>query len=179
MSVTLVPLYPAAELERRVAELAAEISRVYADTGFVAVVVMNGGLFFASDLLRLITVPVLLDSIAAGSYLHHESTGCLNVRGGLKLNPKGRHILLIDDILDTGLTLFELRAKFLADGAASCRICVLIDKDIPAERKKIRADWFGFKSPAEYLVGFGMDSDELYRNLPDICILREDEAQPT
>ena len=177
MSVTLVPLYPAAELKRRVAELAAEISRVYADTGFVAVVVMNGGLFFASDLLRLVTVPVMVDSIAAGSYLHHASTGHVDVRGGQKLDPKGRHILLIDDILDTGLTLAELRAQFLAYGAASCRTCVLIDKNIPAELKKIRADWYGFKSPAEYLVGFGMDSDELYRNLPDICILREDEAK--
>ena len=179
MSITLVPLYPEAELKRRVAELSAEISRVYADTGFVAIVVMNGGLFFASDLLRLVTVPVMVDSIAAGSYLHHASTGRVDVRGGQKLDPKGRHILLIDDILDTGLTLAELRAKFLACGAASCRTCVLIDKDIPAERKKIRADWYGFKSPAEYLVGFGMDSDELYRNLPNICILREDEAVPT
>ncbi|MBR5680029.1 MAG: hypoxanthine phosphoribosyltransferase [Clostridia bacterium] len=179
MSVTLVPLYPEAELKRRVAELAAEISRVYADTGFVAIVVMNGGLFFASDLLRHVTVPVLVDSIAAGSYLHHASTGQLNVRGGQKLDPKGRHILLIDDILDTGLTLAKLREKFLEDGAASCRICVLIDKDLPPECKKIRADWYGFKSPAEYLVGFGMDSDELYRNLPNLCILREEEAVPT
>ena len=179
MPLTLVPLYPAAELQRRVAELAAEISRVYADTGFVAVVVMNGGLFFASDLLRHVTVPVMVDSIAAGSYLHHASTGQVSVRGGRKLDPKGRHILLIDDILDTGLTLAKLREKFLEDGAASCRTCVLIDKDLPPECKKIRADWYGFKSPAEYLVGFGMDSDELYRNLPDICILREDKAVPT
>jgi hypoxanthine phosphoribosyltransferase len=176
MSVTLVPLYPEAELQRRVAELAVEISRVYADTGFVAVVVMNGGLFFASDLLRQVTVPVMVDSIAAGSYLHHASTGQLNVRGAGKLDPKGRHILLIDDILDTGLTLAKLCERFLEDGAASCRTCVLIDKDIPAERKMIRADWYGFRSPDEYLVGFGMDSDELYRNLPNICIFREDKA---
>ena len=176
MSVTLVPLYPEAELQRRVAELAVEISRVYADTGFVAVVVMNGGLFFASDLLRHVTAPVMVDSITAGSYLHHASTGSISVRGGQKLDPKGRHILLIDDILDTGLTLAKLRAKYLADGAASCRTCVLIDKDLPPERKIIRADWYGFQSPNEYLVGFGMDSDELYRNLPNICIFREDPA---
>ncbi|MDD6338204.1 MAG: phosphoribosyltransferase family protein [Lentisphaeria bacterium] len=176
MSVTLVPLYPEAELKRRIAELAAEIGRVYADTGFIAVVVMNGGLFFASDLLRQVTVPVMVDSIAAGSYLHHASTGSLSVRGAQKLDPKGHHILLIDDILDTGLTLANLRAKFLECGAVSCRTCVLIDKDLPPERKKLRPDWYGFQSPDEYLVGFGMDSDELYRNLPNICILREDEA---
>ena len=175
MSVTLVPLYPEAALERRVAELAAEISRVYADTGVVAIVVMNGGLFFASDLLRLITAQVQVDSIAAGSYLHHASTGQLNVRGALKLDPKGRHILLIDDILDTGLTLAKLREKFLEDGAASCRTCVLFDKAIPPEQKKAKPDWFGFRAPPQYLVGCGMDSDELYRNLPDICILRESE----
>ena len=175
MPVTRIPLYPASELIRRVDELGAEISRAYDGTGFTAVVIMNGGLFFASDLLRRVTVPVLIDSIPAGSYLHHASTGNLSIRGGLKLDVKGRHVLLIDDILDTGFTLAELRRRFLDEGAASCRTCVLIDKDIPAEQKKIRPDWFGFKSPAEYLVGFGMDSDELYRNLPDVCILREEE----
>ena len=87
MSVTLVPLYPEAELQRRVAELAVEISRVYADTGFVAVVVMNGGLFFAADLLRRLDLPVCVDSLAAGSYLHHASTGQLAMRGRLKLHP--------------------------------------------------------------------------------------------
>ena len=174
MPATLTTLYPVSELIRRVDELGEEISRAYDESGFIAVVVMNGGLFFAADLLRRITVPVQVDSIAAGSYLHHASTGKLSVRGGLKLDLKGRHVLLIDDILDTGLTLAELRAKFLEAGAASCRTCVLIDKEIPEERKKLHADWYGFKSPPEYLVGFGMDSDERFRNLPDICIYRED-----
>ena len=87
---------------------------------------------------------------------------------------KGRHVLLIDDILDTGFTLAELQRKILDVGAASCRTCVLIDKDIPPERKKAKADWFGFLAPPEFIVGYGMDSDEHYRNLPDIRIIRED-----
>ena len=175
MSVTLTPLYDAQAICRRVDEIAAEINRTYAGLELTAVIVMNGGLFFASDLLRHIDLPVWVDSLAAGSYLHHASTGQLNVRGGMKLNVKGRHVLLIDDILDTGFTLAELQKKILADGALSCRTCVLIDKAIQPERKKAKADWFGFRSPPQYLVGYGMDSDEIYRNLPDICILRESE----
>ena len=174
MSVSLTPLYDAATLRGRVDELAAEISRAYAGLEITAVIIMNGGVFFAADLLRRIDVPICLDSLAAGSYLHHASTGQLTMRGGMKLDMKGRHVLLIDDILDTGFTLAELQRKILDAGAASCRTCVLIDKAIPPERKKAKADWFGFRAPAEYLVGYGMDSDEHYRNLPDICILREE-----
>ena len=174
MSVTLTPLFDASVLRGRVAELAAEISRAYAGLELTAVIIMNGGVFFAADLLRQIAVPVCVDSLAAGSYLHHASTGQLTVRGGMKLNVKGRHVLLIDDILDTGFTLAELQKKILASGAASCHTCVLIDKEIPPERKKTKADWFGFRAPAEYLVGYGMDSDEHFRNLPDICILRDE-----
>ena len=175
MSVTLTPRFDAQTIRSRVAELAAEISRTYAGLEITAIIVMNGGIFFASDLLRHIRLSVCVDSLAAGSYLHHASTGQLILRGGMKLDPKGRHILLIDDILDTGFTLAELQKKLLADGAASCRTCVLIDKDIPPERKKAKADWYGFRAPAQYLVGYGMDSDEHFRNLPDICILRESE----
>ena len=174
MSVSLIPLYDIDALHRRVSELAAEISRAYAGSELTAIVIMNGGLFFAADLLRQIDVPVYVDSLAAGSYLHHASTGQLTVRGGMKLDMKGRHVLLIDDILDTGFTLAELQRVILDAGAASCRTCVLIDKDIPPEKKHAKADWYGFRAPAEYLVGYGMDSDEHYRNLPDICILRED-----
>ena len=174
MSVSLTPLYDAATLRGRGDELAAEISRAYAGSELTAIVIMNGGLFFAADLLRQIEVPVYVDSLAAGSYLHHASTGQLNMRGGMKLDMKGRHVLLIDDILDTGFTLAELQRKLLDAGAASCRTCVLIDKAIPPERKKAKADWYGFRAPPEFIVGYGMDSDEHYRNLPDICILHED-----
>ena len=174
MSVSLTPLYDIDVLHRRISELAAEISRAYAGSELTAIVIMNGGLFFAADLLRRIDVPVCVDSLAAGSYLHHESTGHLTVRGGMKLDMKGRHVLLIDDILDTGFTLAELQRVILDAGAASCRTCVLIDKAIPPEKKHAKADWYGFRAPAEFLVGYGMDSDEHYRNLPDICILREE-----
>ena len=179
MSATLIPLYDAAALRKRVDELAAEINRAYAGLELTAVIIMNGGVFFAADLLRRIQLPVCVDSLAAGSYLHHASTGQLAMRGGMKLDVKDRHVLLIDDILDTGFTLAELQKKILADGALSCRTCVLIDKAIPPEQKRTKADWYGFRAPAEYLVGYGMDSDEHFRNLPEICIFRgnpEDDA---
>ena len=174
MSVSLKPLYDADVLHRRIAELAADISRAYAGNELTAIVVMNGGLFFAADLLRQIDVPVCVDSLAAASYLHHASTGELAMRSRLKLHLEGHHILLIDDILDTGFTLAEIQKKILAEGALSCRTCVLIDKDIPPEKKLMKADWYGFHAPAEFLVGYGMDSDEHYRNLPDIRIIREE-----
>ena len=176
MSVTLTPLYDASALRKRVDELAAEITDTYAGLELTVIIVMNGGVFFAADLLRRIDLPVCVDSLAAGSYLHHASTGQLTMRGGLKLDVKDRHVLLVDDILDTGFTLAELRQKILSAGALSCRTCVLIDKAIPPEKKHTKADWYGFRAPAEYLVGYGMDSDEHYRNLPDICILREESG---
>ena len=172
--VILTTLYDAQTIRRRVDELASEISRTYAGLELTAIVIMNGGFFFAADLLRHVDLPIRVDSLSAGSYLHHASTGQLTMRGSLKLDVKDRHILLIDDILDTGFTLAELQKKILADGAASCRTCVLFDKAIPPEQKKAKPDWFGFRAPPQYLVGYGMDSDELYRNLPDIRILRED-----
>ena len=175
MPVTLTPLYDAQTIRRRVDELADEITRAYAGQELTAIIIMNGGFFFAADLLRHVNLPVRVDSLPAGSYLHHASTGQLTMRGSLKLEVKGRHILLIDDILDTGFTLAKLQKKLLADGALSCRTCVLFDKAIPPEQKKAKPDWFGFRAPPQYLVGCGMDSDELYRNLPDICILRESE----
>lgn len=173
MSVTLTPLYDAEAIRRRVYELAADISRTYAGQELTAIIIMNGGLFFAADLLRGIRMPVRIDSLPAGSYMHHLSTGELKMRGRLKLEVQNHHVILIDDILDTGFTLAEIRKKVLADGALSCRTCVLIDKELPPEQKKAKADWYGFRAPAQYLVGYGMDSDELYRNLPDICILTE------
>lgn len=173
MPVKLVPLYDAQTICRRVDELAAEISGAYAGLELTAVIIMNGGVFFAADLLRRITVPVRMDSLAAGSYLHHKSTGELTMRGRLKLRLKDRHVLLIDDILDTGFTLAEVQKKILSEGALTCRTCVLIDKLLPPERKKAKPDWYGFRSPPEFLVGYGMDSDERFRNLPDIRILRE------
>ena len=173
MPLILSPLYDEQAISRRVGEIAAEISRTYAGLELTAVVVMNGGLFFAADLLRRLDMPVWVDSLAAGSYLHHESTGQLAMRSRLKLRLAGRHVLLIDDILDTGFTLAALQKIILSEGAATCRTCVLIDKAIPPELKKTEADWVGFTAPPEFLVGYGMDSDELYRNLPDICILSE------
>ena len=173
MTVTLPPLYDTQAISRRVDEIAAEISRTYAGLELTAVVVMNGGLFFAADLLRRLDLPVCVDSLAAGSYLHHESTGQLAMRSRLKLHLAGRHVLLIDDILDTGFTLAALQKIILSEGAATCRTCVLIDKAIPPELKKAKADWVGFSAPPEFLVGYGMDSDEHYRNLPDIRIVRE------
>jgi len=173
MPVKLTPLYDAQTICRRVDEIAAEISAAYAGLELTAVIIMNGGVFFAADLLRRITVPVRMDSLAAGSYLHHESTGELAMRSKLKLRLQDRHVLLIDDILDTGFTLAEIQKKILSEGALSCRTCVLIDKLLPPEQKKAKPDWYGFQSPPEFLVGYGMDSDEQYRNLPDICILSE------
>ena len=101
MPVILTTLYDAQTIRRRVEELAADISRSYAGQELTAVIIMNGGFFFAADLLRHVDLPVRVDSLPAGSYVHHASTGQLTMRGRLKLDVKDRHVLLIDDILDT------------------------------------------------------------------------------
>lgn len=167
-------LYTAAQIRQRVSELGNVITQEMKDQDLLVVAVMNGGMFFAADLVRAMNMPVKLDSISVHSYCHHESTGELSFRGKLKLNPAGRHVMIVDDILDTGFTMCRLKKYFKEQGADSVHICCLIDKDLPMENKLCHADWFAFRSPNAYLVGYGLDSDELYRNLPDIYELNND-----
>ena len=164
-------LYEEAAIAARVRELASEIRCVYAEEEpLYAVVLLNGAMFFAADLLRaLAPLPVRYDTFSVSSYSGDSSTGNLNIRSRLKTGVKGKNVLLIDDILDTGLTLKRVSDLLKEQGALRVRTCVLLDKILPdPSRKQFRADWCGFRFDPVFVIGYGLDFDEDYRTLPYI-----------
>ncbi len=155
------------QIARRVAELGAEISGFYRNEEVTLVAILNGAIPFAADLMRHITAPLWLDSIAIQSYSNDRSSGEVIFRCPPKLPVGNRHILLVDDILDTGLSLMKVKEYFRKMNPASVRACVLIQKQLQ-NPPKTNADWVGFYAPDKYLVGYGLDSNENGRNLPYI-----------
>lgn len=157
-------------MEARIRELGAEITAIYKDQPLTMLVVMNGGLFFGAKLAEAIAVEdFFIDSISASSYKHHSSTGNVELRSFMKLDVKGRHLLILDEVLDTGRTLKKIKEKLLDQGALSVKTVVLVEKTIPRPEGIDHADWAGFLMENRYLIGCGMDSDEKYRNLPYIA----------
>ena len=160
------------QIADRISEIGHEITAAYRGKNLTVVVIMNGAVIFASDLLRKIEIPLQVDSFAASSYENDKSTGSLKIRSSLKLPVRGRHVLLVDDILDTGVSLKNAVRYFREQGAESVRTCVLMDKNI-GMKAFAAADWTGFHIPDRYVVGYGLDSEERYRNLPYVGILTE------
>ena len=161
------------EIIARVKELAAEIDEYYKDkeANFVAVMVMNGALFFGVDLLRLMKLSPMLDTVAVESYRGTASCGELTFRSTPKISIAGKDILLIDDIFDTGVTFGKLQEYFIENGANSVKTCCLANK-MGVEKKSRTPDWIGFELENYYVVGYGLDADERYRDLQDICIFK-------
>ena len=159
------------QIEQRVAELAEQINKQYSPGELILIAIMNGSLIFLADLVRRLDLPVKFDLIGASSYTGAESTGMVSITKKLKIQVSGHRILLVDDILDTGQTLHNVRQTLYQQGAAETKICVLLDK--PARRRlPIQADFCGFTVPDEFVVGYGLDYQERYRNLPYIATLK-------
>ena len=171
-------LYTQEQISARVAEMAAEIDRFYAGRQFTLLALVNGATFFAVDLSRALKGQCLFDTMAASSYVGENSTGTICIRGEAKLPVKGKDILLVDGVLDSGLTLWTLRKHLLEKGASSVKIAALVSKQHPRHElaKELQADWIGFDLPDLFVVGCGMDVNELYRNLPYIGVV-ENEAR--
>lgn len=158
------------QIRRRVRELAGELSRDYAGQDLLLVPVLTGTLMFLADLLRHLTLPLRLDFLGVSSYGSGTVPGELVLTKELRLETRGRHLLLVDDILDTGRTLALVQARLAALEPRSLRTCVLLDK--PARRREpVRADYVGFVIPDLFVVGYGLDFAERYRNLPFIGVL--------
>lgn len=161
-----------AAIKRRIASLSDEINRDYAGLHLTVVAVVNGAVVLTADLLRKLRVPVRLDCVRASSY--HTGTKAVGrpvVIDSLKLDIAGHHVLLVDDILDTGNTLSAVRELIVAKKAASVKTCVLLDKK--ARRVvDFEAEYVGFEIPNEFVVGYGLDFNERYRNLPCIGVLK-------
>ena len=161
------------EIQARVAELGRQISADYAGKRLTLVSVLKGSLPFMADLMRVIEIPVRIDLMEVSSYggKSTESTGLVRILKDLSASIAGEEVLLVEDIIDTGLTLNYLLRYLRGKGPASLRICTLLDK--PARRLvEIPVDYTGFTIPDQFVVGYGLDYGELYRNLRFVGVLR-------
>jgi hypoxanthine phosphoribosyltransferase len=167
-------LFHEATILRRLDELAARISKDYRERELTVIAVLNGSLIFMADLLRRIPLPLKLDCLSVASYHGKaQTTGEVIFKQIALPDVMDRHILILDDILDSGHTLAAIREKLQTAQPRSIRICVLLSKKKPRARH-VDADYVGFEIEDEFVVGYGLDFREQYRNLPYIGVLRKD-----
>ena len=161
------------QIQTRIAELGKILSEDYRDKDPVIIGVLKGVVVFYADMVRKITVPCQMDFMWISSYEGTESTGSVVVKRDIGTDIKGRHVLILEDIFDTGNSLSFVHDHLMAKEPASLKICTLLDK--PERRKPgvtLQADYVGFTIPNEFVVGYGLDYDEYYRNLPYIGIMK-------
>ena len=166
-------LVSAADIQAKVAELGATLSQDYAGRELTLVSVLKGALPFMADLMRQITIPVQIDLMEVSSYggASTETSGLVRILKDLSSSIDGRDVLIVEDIIDTGLTLNYLLRYLRGKNPRSIKICALLDK--PARRLvEINIDYRGFTIPDQFVVGYGLDYAEFYRNLPFIGVLR-------
>jgi hypoxanthine phosphoribosyltransferase len=170
-------LYTHQQIATRVAEMGAHISRDLQGEPLVMVGVLKGATFFLADLARAVECEATFDFVAVSSYgKGARSSGAVKLIKDLDSPVEGRNVLIVEDILDTGLTLTYLRKILQQQHPKSLRIAALLDK--PLRRiEKIEADYVGFSIPNHFVVGYGMDYGERYRNLPDICLMSPDHPE--
>lgn len=159
-------------IKNRVAELGRQISEDYAGEKLLLIGLLRGAIVFLSDLMRCVTIPIQLDFIGISSYGANTESGAVRLVMDLEIDIAGRHVLIVEDIVDTGKTLFYLAGNLRARQPASLRICALLDK--PERRQvPIDVDYVGFEIPDKFVVGYGLDFAEGYRNLPFVGVLKE------
>lgn len=166
------------ELRIRIAQLGEEITRDYADKDPVILGVLKGVVVFYADMIRQIRVPCQMDFMCLSSYHGTQSTGNMVVRQDMSVDVSGRHVLILEDIFDTGTSLDYTYHHVLSKKPASVRICTLLDK--PERRKPgitLVPDYVGFTIPNEFVVGYGLDFNEHYRNLPYVGVLKPEAYQ--
>ncbi|OIP26722.1 MAG: hypoxanthine phosphoribosyltransferase [Dehalococcoidia bacterium CG2_30_46_19] len=164
------------EIKNTVARLAKEIKEDYHDTQPLLISVLKGSFMFMADLIRQLDLPVEIDFIKLSSYgAGMKSSGEVKVVQELKTPIKGRDVLVIEDVVDTGLTISFLLNYLRKKKPASLKLCALTDK--PSRHKApVSIDYLGFTLPDKFIVGYGLDLNEKFRNLPDICVLENDES---
>jgi hypoxanthine phosphoribosyltransferase len=161
------------QIQKRVHELGAEISRDYAGKVPILVTVLRGGVLFLADLMRAIDIDHEIDFMAVSSYgKATHSSGVVRILSDLNMNIQGRDVLIVEDIVDTGLTLAYIRENLETRQPASLRICALLDKKA-RRATTVRVEYVGFEIPDKFVVGYGLDFAERYRNLPHIVALNE------
>jgi hypoxanthine phosphoribosyltransferase len=169
----LCVLFPRAEVASAVARLALQISRDYHGKNPLFIGILKGSFVFMADLVRCLDFPLELDFMRLSSYgCGTQTSGRVRVVQGLRSVVKARHVLIVEDIVDTGITVAFVLVYFNNKQPASLKLCALLDK--PSRRRvPVVIDYLGITVPDKFLVGYGLDCDEKYRNLPDICILED------
>ena len=162
------------KINARIRELGEQISKDYAGKNIHLICILKGGSFFMCELAKRITVPVSIDFMSVSSYgSGTTSGGTIKIKKDLDEPLEGKHVLVVEDIVDTGRTLSYLVELLKDRGAADVKLCALLDK--PERREvDIRADYIGFQIPDEFVVGYGLDYDQRYRNFPYIGIVKFD-----
>ena len=171
MSEKVRELISEADVEAKIAELGAQISKDYEGASVFLLCILKGGVFFTTELAKRITVPVSLDFMSVSSYgAETESSGVVRIIKDLDTSIEGKNVLVVEDIIDTGRTLAYLLENLKHRNPKSLKLCALLDK--PERRvSDVAVDYKGFEIPDEFVVGYGMDYDQKYRNLPYIDVV--------
>lgn len=160
-------LYSMEEIQKRIAELGKEITKDYEGKEIVIVCILKGAVFYAVDLAKNIDTDVILEFMKVSSYEGTESTGVITIKQDLSIDIKGKDVLVVEDIIDTGRTLRVLKEELLKRNPNSLKITTFLDKK---ERREVEmeADYVGYEIPNKFVVGYGLDVDEKFRNIPYI-----------
>ncbi|MEW6723904.1 MAG: hypoxanthine phosphoribosyltransferase [Bacillota bacterium] len=160
------------QIQQRCRELGEQISREYAGKEIHLISILKGAFMFLADLARHISIPTSVDFMAVSSYgASTKSSGVVRILKDLDESIEGKHVIIVEDIVDTGLTLNYLRETLKGRNPASLKICAFLDK--PSRRKvEVPVDYIGYEVPDEFVVGYGLDYQQLYRNIPYIFVLK-------
>jgi hypoxanthine phosphoribosyltransferase len=166
-------LFTQEQIQQRVKELGEEIAREYSDRDPHLVTILKGSIPFMADLVRVMNCPLSLDVMAVASYAGHHSSGEVRLTKDLDDSIDGRHVLVVEDIIDTGLTLSYVLRNLRQRAPASVKVATFLDK--PSRRKTpIDVDYVGFTIPDAFVVGYGLDWNQRYRNLPYVGVLKRE-----
>lgn len=177
MSTNIEVLIPEEDIRKRIGEIAEELSEKYKGEEVLLVGILNGSVFFLAELAQKMTIPVEIDFMAASSYgSGMESSGRVLITKDLARSIEGDHVIIVEDIVDTGQTLHLLTEMLQERNPASLELAVLLNK--PSRRKVcLDADYVGFDIPDAFVVGWGLDYDQKYRDLPFIGVIKEDKEE--
>ena len=166
------PLFTVQQIQDKVKELGDRISRDYEGKDLLVISILKGAFMFSSDLVRNIRVPLTIDFVVASSYVQTSTSGEIKIHYDIREPVKGRDVLLVEDIIDTGATLSFLYEKIIQKEPRSIKICGLLNKQ-SRRMSDIDVDYIGFEIPDLFVVGYGLDYDNKYRNLPYLAVFKE------
>ena len=167
-------LIGSSNISKRITELGHQLSMEYAGKNPILVVVLKGSFMFASDLSRAMHIPHTLEFIRAQSYRGTESTGQVSIQGLEKVDLQQRHVIVVEDIVDTGLTLKSLYTSFEGAGAASVKCCSFLEKETTRRKPDVPIiDYIAFRIPDKFVIGYGLDFDQKFRHLPFVGVYKQ------